>query len=382
MCLVQKGEDGLRSHLCVHVCGAESPILLQKSAAPIALENAVYFSFSAGQLKPPSRSCPSGDELIRAGPGSVSDVDLFATYVAGKRSGELSIQPQSFTHFLSCCFTHMHVGQKESAFCGTRISLWPFYHSESPRPEQVMRFPGAWREEILSITQATSSSAPAQEEVDTLVLYSDKPETWEDHMCLQHFPLGQDLKCAWCSSVWVSYADGSILIGSLTELNFHLTLCRWCDALPFVRRHSLAFPLLPPAACHMYFGLNCLQHAVKSLSKVAGSFLVSLKVVQFSPQQLHLWLCLSVAQNKDASSTVYPSKRNSNPPGLCGLPPLAPFSHAWLYYSTGPQHNLQTSQPKASLKWTPFKRYWMMPDRCFTISLLKGCEKVPALAFY
>lgn len=170
MRLVQKREDGLRSRLCVHVCGAESSILLQKSAA---LENAVYFSFGAGQPTSPSRSCPSGDDLVRAGSGSVSDVGLSATYVAGKRSGELSIQPEF--HPFPLLLLHAHACRPKRECIN--ISLWPFYRSEPPRSAQVMRFPGAWREEILSIVQATSSSASAREEVDTLVLYSDQPET-------------------------------------------------------------------------------------------------------------------------------------------------------------------------------------------------------------
>lgn len=156
---------------------------------------------------------------------------------------------------------------------------------------QVMRFPGAWREEVLSIVQATSSSASAQEEVDTLVLYSDQPETWEDHMDLQHFPPGQDLKCAWCSSVWVSYPGRSILIGSLNELNFHLTLCRRCDALPFVRHHSLAFQAASTSSLLHLFWIKMPSNTDKSLSKVARSFLL----FSFLPNSFISDLGLSVA---------------------------------------------------------------------------------------
>lgn len=104
-------------------------------------------------------------------------VGIFLPRMLQERDLESHRSSQSSTHFLSCFFMHTHVGQKGSAFCGAHISLWPFYRSEPPRSAQVMRFPGAWREEILSIVQATSSSASAQEEVDTLVLYSDEPET-------------------------------------------------------------------------------------------------------------------------------------------------------------------------------------------------------------
>lgn len=215
--------------------------------APTAPENVVYFSFlsrwlSQGvgpwQPKTQSPSCRSGDDLC----GARCEGSLSAMYVAGKRAGELLIRSQSSTHFLSSThtheFSHACVHKKWVQVAGLTLPLWPFYRSEPPCSAQVMRFPRAWREEVLSIAQATSSPA------DTLVLCSDKPETWEDATRLQHFPLGQDVKCAWSPS----------------ELDFYSTLCRWCDALTFVMCHSHTFPQLPPAStCHLGFGFKCPQ---------------------------------------------------------------------------------------------------------------------------
>lgn len=178
MCLEQKREDGQLTRISVYTVVELNPLFCCRCTALLLHEKTLLVSapcpgVGVGQPKCPSRSGLRGGALSRGGSRSVSDVDLSATYVAGKRSGELLIQPQRSIHFLSSCFTRTHVDQKESACCGTLITLWPFYRSEPPRSAQVMRFPGAWREDILSIAQATSSSAPAEEGVDTLFPYSD-----------------------------------------------------------------------------------------------------------------------------------------------------------------------------------------------------------------
>lgn len=86
--------------------------------------------------------------------------------------------------------------QKESARWGALVTFQAFFPQWASTLGSGNVIPAWW--ERGSIHRSSHFlPAPAEEEVDTLVLCSDKPETWEDHTRLQHFPPGQDVKYAW-----------------------------------------------------------------------------------------------------------------------------------------------------------------------------------------
>lgn len=154
--------------------------------APVAPENTVYFSFlsrwlsqgaGVGQPKSPSLSCCSGDDLSRAR----CDGNLSAMYGAEKRARELLIRSQSSTHFLSSRFTHTHVGhtcvhKKRVHVRGTHITFmaflpqWAFTLSSGNAIPTSLEGRGSFHRSSHFLP------ASAEEEVDTLVLCSDKPE--------------------------------------------------------------------------------------------------------------------------------------------------------------------------------------------------------------
>lgn len=178
----ENGERPARSGLCLHVCGAEWSVLLQDTALLLHQKNAVYFSFLLQVV--------FGRVLVRDGRRPpVSAVAL--------ETGPCQVRCRS------CCRV---CGGNESRMVLDGVTSRPFYRSEPPRSAQETWFPPGGKA-VPSIVPATSSLAPAEEEVDTLVLWSDKPETWEDHTRLQHFPPGLDGKYAWSPAQLNSYSS-------------------------------------------------------------------------------------------------------------------------------------------------------------------------------
>lgn len=204
--------------------------------APIAPENTVYFSFLSrwlsqdvrvGQPKTLSLSWCSGDDLCHA----TCDGGAFC-HVCCRKESRRVIDPVTELHPFPLQQAHTHAcrpcvrSQKESACCGTRVTLMAFLPWWASALGSGNVIPASL--EGTGCVHRSSHFLPAWagEEVDTLVLCSDKPDSWGDHTWLP----GQDVKYAWSSA----------------ELNFYSPLCRWCNALTFVRCHSHTFPQLPP----------------------------------------------------------------------------------------------------------------------------------------